>query len=76
MSCGLGCTHGSNPALLWLWHRPVATVPIGPLAWESPHAEGAAQDIAKRQKKNYVFTLVKPMHAEVPRPKTEPMPQQ
>ena len=28
--------------LLWLWGRPVATVPIGPLAWEPPYAVGAA----------------------------------
>ena len=26
-------------ALLWLWHRPVAIAPIGPLAWEPPYAE-------------------------------------
>uniref|UniRef100_A0A8D0Z604 Glycine cleavage system H protein n=1 Tax=Sus scrofa TaxID=9823 RepID=A0A8D0Z604_PIG len=32
MSCGVGCRHGSDPALLWLWHRPVATAPIRPLA--------------------------------------------
>ena len=24
--------------LLWLWRRPVATAPIGPLAWEPPYA--------------------------------------
>ena len=30
----------------------VATAPIQPLAWEPPHAEGAAQEMAKRQKKN------------------------
>ena len=28
----LGC------ALLWLWHRPTATDPIQPLAWELPYA--------------------------------------
>ena len=39
----------NNPALLWLWCRPVATAPIVPLAWESPYATGAAQEIAKRQ---------------------------
>ena len=27
---------------LWLWHRPVATALIGPLAWESPYATGVA----------------------------------
>ena len=36
-----------DPALLWLWRRPVATAPIGPLAWEPPYASGAA---LKRQK--------------------------
>ena len=53
MSCGVGCRRGSDPALLWLWCRPVATTPIGPLAWESPYAAGVAQDqeIAKRPKK-------------------------
>ena len=35
-------------ALLWLWRRPVATAPIRPLAWESPYAPGAAQEMAKR----------------------------
>ena len=38
---------GSDPALLWLWRRPAATAPIGPLAWEPPCAAGAAQEIAK-----------------------------
>ena len=27
---------------MWLWCRLVATVPIGPLAWELPYAPGAA----------------------------------
>ena len=46
MSCGVGCRRGLDPALLWLWRRPVATAPIGPLAWEPPYAAGAAQEIA------------------------------
>ena len=25
MSCGVGCRRGSDPVLLWLWRRPVAT---------------------------------------------------
>ena len=50
MSCGVGCRRGSDPALLWLWHRPVATSLIRPLAWEPPYAAGAAQEMAKRQK--------------------------
>ena len=51
MSCGIGCRRGSDPALLWLWRRPVATAPIRRLAWEPLYAAGAAQEIAKRQKK-------------------------
>ena len=46
MSCGVGRRHGSEPALLWLWCRLVATAPTQPLAWEPPYAEGAAQEIA------------------------------
>ena len=34
----LGCKRGSDPALLWLWRRPVAAAPIRPLAWEPPYA--------------------------------------
>uniref|UniRef100_A0A8D0LU80 NIF system FeS cluster assembly NifU N-terminal domain-containing protein n=2 Tax=Sus scrofa TaxID=9823 RepID=A0A8D0LU80_PIG len=30
---------------------PVATAPIRPLAWESPYAAGAAQEMAKKKKK-------------------------
>ena len=36
-------TSGSDPALLWLWHRPAAVALIQPLAWESPYAKGAAR---------------------------------
>ena len=43
----MGRRHGSDPALLWLWCRMVATAPFGPLAWELPYAAGAA---LKRQK--------------------------
>ena len=54
MSCGVGRRLSLDPALLWLWRRPVATAPIQPLAWEPPYAVGAAQEIAtttaKRQK--------------------------
>ena len=33
VSCGIGHRHGSDPVLLWLWHRPAAVAPIRPLAW-------------------------------------------
>ena len=48
MSCGVGCRCGLDPALLWLWSRPVATALIGALAWEPPYAIGAAQEMAKK----------------------------
>ena len=50
VSCGVGCRRGSDLMWLWLWHRPVATAPIRPLAWEPPYAMGAALEVAKRQK--------------------------
>ena len=52
MSCGVGCRRGSDPALLWLWHRPAATAPIRSLAWEPPYAARVALEKAKRQKTN------------------------
>ena len=38
-------------ALLWLWHLPVATAPIQPLAWESPYALGETLKKQKKKKK-------------------------
>ena len=42
MSCGVSHRCGSDPELLWLWGRLVATALIGLLAWEPPYAVGAA----------------------------------
>ena len=42
MSCGVGRICGSDPVLLWLWHRLVATTPIGPPSLELPYAPAAA----------------------------------
>ena len=50
MSCGIGCRHGSDPTLMWLRHRLVATAVIRPLAWEPPYAAETALEMAKRQK--------------------------
>ena len=47
VSCGVGRSRSSDPALLWLWHRLMAAAAIGPLAWELPYAEGAALEKAK-----------------------------
>ena len=51
MSCGVGGRRISDLALLWLGHRPAATAPFRPLAWEPPYAVGAALEMANRQKK-------------------------
>ena len=52
VSCGVGCRRGSDPTLLWLWRRLVATAPIRPLAWEPPYAMEMAQKNSKKTKKN------------------------
>ena len=54
VSWGVGCRHGSDPALLWFWCRPAATAPIRPLAWEPPYAVGGALEKAKRPKKKKI----------------------
>ena len=72
MSCGVGCRCGLDPVLLWLQRMLAAMALIGPLAWESPCATGAAQEMAKRQKKkkeenhkpNYTLTTYKYMWAQ------------
>ena len=52
MSYDVDCRHGSDPELLWLWLRLVATVLIQPLAWELPYATGAALKKKTEKKKN------------------------
>ena len=51
MSCGVGCNHGSDLVLLWLWYRPAATAPIQLLAWEPSHAMCAALKRQEKKKK-------------------------
>ena len=58
MSWGVGYRCGSDPVLLWLWHRPAATAPIRLLAWEPPYATGVAPEKAKRPKKKKKISLV------------------
>ena len=48
---GAGCRCGSDPGLLWLWCKPAAVAPIGPLAWELTHAVGVALKSRKKKKK-------------------------
>ena len=51
MSCSVGHTHSLDPALLWLWYRPVAVAPIQPLAWELQCAPGTARKERKEREK-------------------------
>ena len=50
MSYGVGHRSGSDPELLWLWRRPVATAPIRSLAWEPPYAMGSGPRKGKKTK--------------------------
>ena len=50
--CGVGCRHGLDLMLLWLWCRLAAVAPIGPLAWEPPHATDVA--LKKKKKSRYL----------------------
>ena len=47
MSCGVGCRHGLDLVLLWLWRRLAAVALTQPLAWEPLYVTGVA---LKRQK--------------------------
>ena len=51
MSCGVGHRHGSDLALPWLWHRPVAAALIEALAWEPPYAMGSSPRKGKKTEK-------------------------
>ena len=51
MTCGVGLRHSSDPALLWLWHKPTAVALIGPIAWEPLYAMGVALKNKKQTNK-------------------------
>ena len=57
MSCGVGLRCGSDPALLWLWCRLAAIALIWLLAWEPPHAMGAALKKKIKKKRNPFSSL-------------------
>ena len=50
MSCGIGCSCGSDPMLLWLWMWSAAAAPMGPLAWEPPYAAVVTLKSIKKKK--------------------------
>ena len=47
VSCGVGCRHGSDPLLLWLWHRLAAVVLIHPYATDAT--------LKSKEKKDFFF---------------------
>ena len=55
VSCGVNRRYGSDLALLWLWHRLVATASIWPLVWKPPYAVGVALKSKKQKKKKNPF---------------------
>ena len=57
MSYGVDHGCGSDPTLLWLLRRPVATALILLLAWELPYVVGAAL-----KKKNYIRKIYACFH--------------
>ena len=61
MSCGVGHRCGFDLVLLWLWHRPVATAPIRPLAWEPPYAVSVALKKRQKTEKKLFLKLTKEM---------------
>ena len=66
MSGGVGRRCSSDLALLWLWHRPAATAPIGPLAWELPYAIHAALKRQKNGKKKEMHLKAEWMDTNFP----------
>ena len=58
VSCGVDCRCSSDPALLWLWYRPAATAPIGPLTWESSMCHGCGPKKTERPKKKKCYKAI------------------
>ena len=55
MSCSVGRRCSWDPVLLWLWHMLATISLFQPLAWELPHAMGAALKSKKKKKRKYSF---------------------
>jgi len=70
MSCDVGLRRSSDPALLWLWHRPAAVALIQLLAWELPYSVGAA--LKKGRGKENTFLILRGAGSIETRPETNP----
>ena len=55
VSCDVGCICGSDPTLLWLWHRLAGVALIQLLAWKLPYAVSAALKSQKKKKMKCTF---------------------
>ena len=62
----MGCRHGLDPVLLWLWCRLASTAGIQPLAWEPPYAVSTALKIKTKKKfvsqSDLLFSQTVPMN--------------
>ena len=67
MSWGVDCRCGLDLVVVLLWHRPVATALIRPLAWGPPHAAGAALKSKKPKKKKKCLRRVSQVEVGAPR---------
>ena len=68
VSCGVAHRCGSDPALLWLWHRPAATAPIRPLAWELPYGGVQPLKIFLKKEHPILVMLLPPWPLPLPLP--------
>ena len=53
MSWGIGCRHGLDLMLLWLWCRPAA-IALRTLVWEPRYATSAALKRPKKKEKKTI----------------------
>ena len=65
MSCSVSLRLDLDLALLWLWHRLVATALIGPLAWELLYAMAMFLKDKKTEKNGCKQYLVVNVHPHV-----------
>ena len=59
MTCGIDHRHTLDPVLLWLWPRPAAAAPTGPLALELPYTMGVA--LSKQMNNNQKMKAKQPI---------------
>ena len=69
VSCSVGHRRGSDPALLWLWHRVAAAALIQPLAWEVPLCHTCCPKKQKKEKETNKQTNKKPTNQPTNQPK-------